>query len=430
MKVLIIGSGGREHAILKEVLKSSVVKKVYVAPGNSGMAEEAECVAIPPKNMEMLTEFAIKNKVDLTIVGPELPLTLGIVDEFESKGLKVFGPSKEASILEGSKIFTKEFCARHKIPTADFQSFDNINDAKNFLKEKKVYPIVIKADGLAAGKGVIICKSYEDAEKALTDMMLYEKFGNSGRKVLIEDFLQGEEASFIVLASGEDFLIFPSSQDHKRIYEGDKGPNTGGMGAYAPAPVVTDSVKEKIIERVIKPTLKGMASEGRTYKGFLYAGLMIDKSGDPFLIEYNCRLGDPEAEVLLPQLKTDLLDLLNAAISEQLSEQKIEFHKGACACVVLASKGYPGDYEKGKLIKGIDEVSDDVFIFHAGTKKRGQEFLTQGGRVLVVSARGQNLQKALDKVYDNIKKIDWDGMYYRKDIGKKGLLKNKQNNEK
>lgn len=422
MNVLIIGSGGREHALLDLVVKSGRAKKIFAAPGNAGMAEAAECVAIPPENIEMLTSFAVKNAIDLTIVGPELPLTLGIVDDFEAEGLRILGPNKKASILEGSKIFTKEFAERHGIPTAPFKSFEDVREVKSYLKDLDTYPVVIKADGLAAGKGVVIANSYEEADKAVTEMMLYERFGTAGRKILVEDFLPGEEASFIVLTDGENFLPFPAAQDHKRAFDNDQGPNTGGMGAYAPAPLVDAVLKQKIIDRVIKPTLTGMRSEDRPYRGFLYAGLMVSPDGVPNLIEFNCRFGDPEAEAILPLLDSDFLSLCEAVLDEKLNPATVCFSNQSCVAVVLASRGYPDSYRKGFVISGLDELPDpDVRVFHAGTRKKDDAFVTDGGRVLVVSAKDADLQRAIAKAYHNIDKITWEGRHYRKDIGAKAL---------
>lgn len=423
MNVLIIGAGGREHAILKQISQSDKVAKIYCAPGNAGMEKLCECVSIPPQNIDMLVDFAKKNEIDLTLVGPELPLTMGMVDAFEQEHLKIFGPKKKASILEGSKIFTKEFCRRHDIPTADFKVFADSAEAKKHVKEKNEFPIVIKADGLAAGKGVIIANNFREAEQAIHDMMLYEKFGTAGRKILVEDFIQGEEASFIVVSDGKTFIEFPSSQDHKPIFDGDKGPNTGGMGAYAPAPIVTSEMRQRVIDTIIKPTLDGMAAEDMPYTGFLYAGLMI-KDGEPQLLEYNCRLGDPEAEVILPLLKSDFVELIEHAVEGSLSSYEAHFEQGSAVCVVMASGGYPGEYEKSFEIKGLDQITDpDVFVYHAGTKMTEGNFITYGGRVLVVSAKGEDLKAGIDKVYENVAKITWDGVYYRKDIGAKGLTR-------
>jgi phosphoribosylamine---glycine ligase len=422
MKVLIIGSGGREHAILKKVLASKKVKKVYCAPGNAGMEAFAECTYIPPDNVEMLLKFAKQNRIDFTIVGPELPLTLGIVDAFEQDDLKIFGPSKAASMLEGSKIYTKEFCQRHGIDTATSELFEETSLAKEYIKKQKKYPIVIKADGLAAGKGVVIAQNENQAIEAINDMMLYEKFGNAGRRIIIEEFLKGEEASFIVVCDGKDFVAFPASQDHKPVFDGDKGPNTGGMGAYAPAPLVTPSMRKKIIETVIKPTIAGMAKEDKPYIGFLYAGLIISSDGEVKLLEYNCRLGDPEAEVLLPLLKSDFVELLLAALDGELDSYKPEFESKTAVCVVMASEGYPGSYKKGIPITGCDDIDDkNIDVYHAGTKRDEEGFMTNGGRVLTVTAMDSDLKAAMAKVYQGVKQIKWAGVHYRKDIGKKGL---------
>lgn len=422
MKILIIGSGGREHALLEKVAVSQNVEKIFVAPGNAGMAQKATCLPIPSENIEMLASFAKKEEIDLTIVGPEQPLSLGVVDAFEKEGLKILGPSQKASQIEASKVFTKDFCQRHDIPTADFQTFVDSQAAKDYIKEKDTYPIVIKVDGLAAGKGVMIVQNYQEAKKAIQDIMLYEKFGEAGRKIVIEDFLQGEEASFIVLTDGEFFVEFPVSQDHKRAFDGDLGPNTGGMGAYAPAPLVNESIKEKIRERIIKPTLKGLKKESRPYKGFLYAGLMITENGDPYLIEYNCRLGDPEAQVILPLLCSDFVSLCLAAIENKLADVSIDFANQACVGVVLASQGYPGAYEKGFVIQGLETIEDpNVMIFHAGTKDKDGQFVTSGGRVLVVSAMAATLPEAIEKAYEQVDKIQWEGVFYRKDIARKAL---------
>lgn len=427
MKILVIGSGAREHAILAQVIKNPGVKRVFCAPGNAGMAlmtsEKTliECVAIPVENAEKLCDFALKNKIDLTIVGPEKPLTQGLVDSFQEVGLKVFGPSKRASILEGSKIFTKEFCARHDIPTAPFGIFAQAQEARDYVHAKNMYPIVIKADGLAAGKGVVVAQNRAEADQAITDMMLYEKFGDAGRKIVIEDFMPGQEASFIVLTDGKNFVEFPASQDHKRVFDHDEGPNTGGMGAYAPAPVVTEALRDKVIQKIIRPILQGMAAEDREYLGFLYAGLMISPEGEPRLVEVNCRLGDPEAEVILPLLKTDFVHLLQATLAHKLLETQIEFETGFCVGVVLASGGYPEKFKKGLVIEGLEKTSSDVAVFHAGTRHESGHFVTDGGRVLVVSAKAATLPLAIEKAYQHVKKIHWDGLHYRQDIGAKAV---------
>lgn len=421
MNILIIGGGGREHAILKQVSESPKVQKIYCAPGNAGMANLAELVPLAVDDIAGLVDFAKTQSIDLTVVGPELPLTLGLVDAFVKEGLRIFGPTQKAAILEGSKTFTKEFCGRHGIPTGGFKVFTDATEAKNYLTTQNQYPAVIKADGLAAGKGVVIAVDQSEALAAIDDMLMENKFGEAGSRVVIEEFLKGEEASFIVVSDGQNFVEFTSSQDHKAVFDGDKGPNTGGMGAYTPAPIVTDELRQKVRETIIEPTIEGMRKEGMPYQGFLYAGLMI-LDGEPQLLEYNCRLGDPEAEVLLPMLKSDFIDLLEAAIDGQLDQYQAEFHKGACVCVVLASEGYPASYPKGIEIKGLDSIADqDVYVFHAGTKQEGQSFKTNGGRVLTVSAQDDTLPKAIQKVYAAVPKIQWEGMHYRKDIGAKGL---------
>ncbi|HBF13872.1 MAG TPA: phosphoribosylamine--glycine ligase [Deltaproteobacteria bacterium] len=420
MKILVIGSGAREHALVWKISQSPLVKKIFCAPGNVGISKLAECVDLSADNIKGLLGWALKEKIDLTVVGPESPLSLGIVDEFERAGLAIFGPRKNAAILEASKCFTKEFCTQYDIPTAPYTFFYNATDAKAVLENRKDYPVVIKADGLAQGKGVIIAHNKKEAFKAVDSMLVHEKFGEAGKKIIVEDFMPGEEATFLALVDGLHFLPFESSQDHKRIFDDDKGPNTGGMGAYSPASLVTPAVYKKVVDQIIKPLLHGMNQEGRPYKGILYAGLMINK-GEPRLVEFNCRLGDPEAEVVLFRLKTDLVPLMLAAIESRLENEKIEFTPHPAACVVLTSKGYPGEYEKGKTITGLDEEMEQTYVFHAGTRKDGNKITTSGGRVLAVTAQGKNLQAALDKAYKRVKQIKFEGMHYRKDIGKRGL---------
>lgn len=421
MKILIIGSGGREHALVRQVSLSQRASKIYCAPGNAGMRDICELVPLPARNVDMLADFAKKNGIDLTLVGPEEPLAMGIVDRFREAHLQIFGPDKEASLIECSKIFTKQFCERHGIPTAPFRSFEDSAEARKFIREKDTFPVVVKADGLAAGKGVIIAYDRAAAEKAVQDMMLYEKLGQAGRRIVIEDFLKGEEASFIGVTDGETFVEFPPAQDHKPLFDGDKGPNTGGMGAYAPAPIVDKTLRQKILERIIQPTLRGLAREGRPYTGFLYAGLMIS-DGEPALLEYNCRLGDPEAQVLLPLLKSDFLELVEHAVAGSLKSYTPRFERKSAVSVVLASSGYPGEYRRGDPIAGLDGITDpDVLVFHAGTKRGDGGFVTHGGRVLTVTAKAADLKKAIQKAYENVKRISWDGMHYRSDIGQKGL---------
>ena len=422
MRVLIVGNGGREHAILEQVLRSKNLDRVFVAPGNGGTASKAQNIPIASDDIPALIKFTKDNHVSLTIVGPELPLTLGITDAFQKENLAIFGPSQNASLVEGSKIFTKTFCAEHGIPTADFKIFNDAKVAIEFLRQKNRFPIVIKANGLAAGKGVVIANTLEEGAQAIEEIMISGKFGPSGKEIVIEDFLTGEEASFIVVSDGKNFVELPSSQDHKRLLDEDRGPNTGGMGASSPTPVLTEVIKEKVRQKIIAPTLKGLEKQGRRYVGFLYAGLMISEKGEPFLIEYNCRLGDPEAQVILPRVRSHFLDMIEHALHGTLDRYKIEFEKEACAGVVLASKGYPGTSEKNLPITGLEAVSDpQVLIFHAGTKKTGDQFFTNGGRVLTVSAKGMNLKSAIQKVYDAVQKIHFEGMHYRTDIGAKGL---------
>lgn len=423
MKVLVIGSGGREHALVWKLAGSPRVKKIYCAPGNGGIASLAECIPLAIDNIADLVFFAKKENIDLTLVGPELPLSLGIVDTFQKEGLKIFGPNQKASIIEASKCFTKEFCTRYDIPTAPYEIFNDPTRAKIYLVQKNQFPIVIKADGLASGKGVIIARSLRDGEKAIDQIMLSQEFGEAGKSIVIEEFLVGEEATFMVITDGENFIPFESAQDHKAIGEGDTGPNTGGMGAYSPAPLIKPEITEKIIQRVIQPTLEGLKREGRPYQGILYAGLMIDKEGNPHVVEYNCRFGDPEAQVILFRLKSDLVLLIEACLNGTLKNFKLEFYPESSVCVVMSAEGYPGTFEKGKIIEGLEKIKDspDVFVFHAGTKIADKRLLTSGGRVLGITVKALTLKQALDKVYQNVSKISWDGAYYRKDIGRKGL---------
>jgi phosphoribosylamine--glycine ligase len=422
MKILVIGSGGREHAIVESVAQSKKVSKIFCAPGNDGMARLCECVGIPVDDISSLVTFATQHKIALTIVGPELPLTLGIVDAFQKAGLKIFGPTQAASILEGSKIFTKEFCLRHNIPTAAHVTVIDPEEAKDYLSHQNKYPVVIKADGLAAGKGVVIAQNQVEAFEAINEFMVQRRLGGAGTQIVIEEFLVGQEASFIVVADGQDFVVFPASQDHKRIFDNDQGPNTGGMGAYAPAKLVTPKIQQKVIERIIKPTLNGMEKEGRRYTGFLYAGLMISPEGEPKLLEYNCRLGDPETEVLLTLLETDFVDLIVAALEHRLSLYQPQFKKESAVCVVLASEGYPEAPKKGDVITCAEKVYDpNIHVYHAGTKKIGENYVTNGGRVLVITALANSLQEAIERVYHRVQKISWDGMQYRKDVGQRGL---------
>ncbi|MBI3399123.1 MAG: phosphoribosylamine--glycine ligase [Deltaproteobacteria bacterium] len=421
MTILVIGSGGREHALVWKIAKSRRIKKIFCAPGNPGIAQLAECVSIKTEDINSLREFAIKEKIGLAVVGPELPLTSGIVDSFEEKGLKIFGPSKKASEIEGSKVFAKDLMQTYGIPTANYKVFKNPKDAKDYIKGHSL-PLVIKADGLAAGKGVIICKTREDAIDAIKLIMEKKAFGEAGDRVIVEEFLKGEEVSFFAITDGKTVLSLPPCQDHKAIFDGDKGPNTGGMGAYSPTPIITAKLKQEIMSRIMIPTVKAMEKEGRPYKGVLYAGLMITKDG-PRVLEYNCRFGDPETQPIMMRLKNDIVDVLSAAVEERLNKIKLNCDNKLALCVVMASKGYPGDYEKGKEIKGIEEASNlkDVVVFHAGTTLNGDKLVTAGGRVLGVTAMGVGIKRAINKAYEAVSRIKWEGVHYRKDIGEKAI---------
>ena len=421
MKILLIGSGGREHALAWKLAQSTNVEKVLVAPGNAGteFEEKVENLAINAEDIEKLLDYAQSNAIDLTVVGPEAPLVEGIVDKFSAAGLKCFGPSKGAAQLEGSKAFSKDFFARYDIPTAAYGNFTDIDEAVAYIKEQGA-PIVVKADGLAAGKGVILADTEEQAIEAVKDMLAGNAFGDAGHRVVIEEFLQGEEASIIVIADGEHYLPMATSQDHKARDNGDKGPNTGGMGAYSPAPVVTDKISQRIMQQVIEPTMKGMAKEGHPFTGFLYAGVMIDKQGDAKVLEYNVRFGDPETQPVMMRLKSDLVELLEAALDGRLDQQKIDWDKRAALGVVLAAGGYPGSYKKGEVIHGLGKAAESTNskVFHAGTAKNNQgEIVTNGGRVLCAVGLGNTVSEAQKEAYECVKKIQWNDMYYRDDIG-------------
>ncbi len=425
MNVLIIGSGGREHALAWKVAQDPRVAKVYVAPGNAGTATEAKCenVAIDVLAIEQLADFAAAN-VQLTIVGPEAPLVKGVVDLFRSRGLDIFGPTAAAAQLEGSKAFTKDFLARHAIPTADYQNFTEVEPALAYLRDKGA-PIVIKADGLAAGKGVIVAMTLAEAEDAVRDMLSGNAFGDAGARVVIEEFLDGEEASFIVMVDGEHVLPMATSQDHKRVGDGDSGPNTGGMGAYSPAPVVTADVHKRVMDEVIYPTVRGMAAEGNVYTGFLYAGLMIDKAGQPKVIEFNCRFGDPETQPIMCRLESSLVLLVEAALAKALNKVEATWDPRPTVGVVLAAGGYPGDYAKGDVIEGLDDAAKlDGKVFHAGTALNAQgQVVTAGGRVLCATAIGRTVSEAQQQAYRLAEKIRWNGCFYRKDIGYRAIAR-------
>jgi phosphoribosylamine--glycine ligase len=423
MNVLVIGSGGREHALAWKAAQSSSITKVFVAPGNAGTATEdkLENIAISADDIPALVDFAKRNNVVLTIVGPEQPLVDGVVDAFQAEGLMIFGPSAKAAQLEGSKSFTKDFLARNNIPTGSYQTFTEIEPALAYVREQGA-PIVVKADGLAAGKGVIVAMTLEEAEDAIQDMLAGNAFGDAGHRVVIEEFLTGEEASFIVMVDGKNVLAFATSQDHKRAYNGDKGPNTGGMGAYSPAPVVTPEIHQRAMNEVIMPTVEGMAKEGAPYTGFLYAGLMIDADGTPKVIEYNCRFGDPETQPIMMRLKSDLVELCMMACRGELDKATIDFDPRPAVGVVMAAANYPASYPKGDVISGLDiNTQADRKIFHAGTANKDGAIVTAGGRVLCATAIGNNVTQAQQSAYELLKQISWPGVEYRTDIAYRAI---------
>ncbi len=423
MKVLVIGGGGREHALAWKAAHSSRVEQVFVAPGNAGTELETRLtnVAIAADDIDGLCQFAEQEQIDLTIVGPEAPLVIGVVDQFQQRGLKIFGPSQQAAQLEGSKTFTKDFLARHNIPTAAYQSFTEIEPAVAYIEEMGA-PIVVKADGLAAGKGVILAATEQQAISAVNDMLAGNAFGDAGHRVVIEEFLQGEEASFICMVDGEHILPMATSQDHKARDNGDQGPNTGGMGAYSPAPVVTDTIFQRVMDEVIRPTVDGMAAEGYPYTGFLYAGLMIDPDGTPKVLEYNCRFGDPETQPIMMRLDSDLVEHCLAALDQQLDSQQTQWNQQVSLGVVLAANGYPDTYAKGEVIADIPAETESSKVFHAGTAFNDhQQLVSNGGRVLCVVALGQDVKQAQQNAYAQVSKIDWPGSYYRTDIGFKAI---------
>ncbi|KHO61113.1 phosphoribosylamine--glycine ligase [Thermoanaerobacter sp. YS13] len=413
MKVLVIGGGGREHAIVHKLSQSPKVDKIYCAPGNAGIGLLAECVDIKVGDIERLKEFAIKNNIDLTVVGPEMPLVQGIVDEFEKAGLKIFGPNKSAAAVEGSKYFTKQLLSKYNIPTGRFKAFDKYQEVLKFLKETW-YPVVMKADGLAQGKGVFIVKDFIEAKEALDLMMKKRIFGASGDIVIIEEMLFGKETSVFAFTDGENILPMVSAMDYKKVYEGDKGPNTGGMGSIAPNPYLEEETLKEVMESILKPMVKALQKEGIVYKGVLYAGLMLTKEG-PKVLEFNARFGDPETQVVLPLLKTDLIDIMEASIEGKLDKIQIEWEDKKAVCAVAVSNGYPGEYQTGFEITGLEKVKE-AFVYHAGTSLKDGKITTSGGRVLAVTSIGDSYEEAREKVYREIKKIRFEGMYYRKDI--------------
>lgn len=425
MKILVLGNGGREHALAWKLAQSPKVDKVFVAPGNAGTATEpgVENIALDPLNFPELVNFALQEKVDVTLVGPEAPLVAGVVDHFREHGLRCFGPTAAAAQLEGSKVFSKDFLARHNIPTASYRNFTEAEPAIEYVREQGT-PIVIKADGLAAGKGVIIAQSQPEAETVIRDMLSGNRFGDAGNRVVIESFLQGEEASFIVMVDGKNILPMATSQDHKARDDGDLGPNTGGMGAYSPAPVVTPEVHDRVMRDIIRPTVEGMAAEGNPYTGFLYAGLMIDADGSSQVIEFNCRFGDPEAQPVMMRLQSDLADLCLAALDQKLDQVSVQWDSQACVGVVLASGGYPDDYPKGLAISGLEEAAAlPGKVFHAGTAQHQGQVVTNGGRVLCATGLGATVTEAQKTAYALAEKIHWDKIYYRRDIAHRAIAR-------
>lgn len=425
MRILVIGSGGREHALVWKIAQSKLVSKIFCAPGNGGISGLAECIDIKADDIPALLDFSRRERIDLAVVGPEIPLAAGIVDEFNKYKLRIFGPQKRAANLEASKVFSKELMAKYNVPTASFEIFEDSQDAKKYI-EKTGAPCVIKADGLAAGKGVIVAKTVEEAKEAVTLIMEKRIFGSSGNKVIIEECLQGQEASILVVTDSKEVIPLATSQDHKRIFDYDQGPNTGGMGAYSPAPVVTPDLFKQIMEKIIYRSIDGLAREGIDYRGVLYAGVMLTEDG-PKTLEFNVRFGDPETEAILPRLKSDLVEVMLAASEGKLTKLArsggLKWLDMACACVVCASKGYPGDYEKGKEIYGLDEAEKikETAVFHAGTSNVNGKYITNGGRVLGVTGCGNTIKEAVNTAYKAVERINFEGMHYRKDIGKQAI---------
>jgi len=421
MRVLVIGSGGREHTLVWKLRQSPRVQEVYCAPGNAGIAQIAHCVEIPADKIDKLVEFAREQEIELTVVGPEAPLAAGIVDAFQAAGLPIFGPNKAAAQLEASKVFAKEIMQKYKIPTAHSRTFTDAKEALAYLEEKGA-PIVVKADGLAAGKGVVVAQTIAEAQEAIEQIMVQQVFGQAGARVVIEEFLTGEEVSVLAFTDGETVIPMVSSQDHKAAYDHDQGPNTGGMGAYSPAPVLTPALLKQVEKEILKPTIEGLRAEGIVFQGVLYAGLMITEAG-PKVLEYNVRFGDPECQVVLPRLQSDLVGIMLSVVNRKLHEQKIEWYDNHTACVVMASGGYPGDYRTGIEIDGLKEAGalQDTYVFHAGTALQEEKFVTAGGRVLGVTAWANTLEAALEKAYTAVKLIQFTGAHYRTDIGQKAL---------
>ena len=416
MRILVVGGGGREHAICWKLSNESNVEKIYCAPGNAGISSVAECVNIGDSNIEGLLQFVKENKIDLTIVGPEVPLVEGIVDEFEKENLKIFGPNKNCAKLEGSKAFSKDFMIRHNLPTAKYKEYTDLDKAIEEIDEFG-YPVVIKADGLAAGKGVVIPENREDAIETLKEMMSEHKFGNAGDKIVVEEFLTGVETSILAFVDNDTIVPMASAKDHKKVFEGETGLNTGGMGTFSPSEIYTDELAKEIQEKILDKTLEGFKKDNLDYKGVLFVGLMITEDG-PKVLEYNVRFGDPETQSVLFRLETDLNKIINAILDNNLKNIEIEYSKEEAICVMLTSGGYPEAYEKGKVITGLENLDSDIVVFHSGTKFNGEDMVTNGGRVIGITAKGNSVKEAADKVYGNIKKISFEGMHYRRDIWK------------
>jgi phosphoribosylamine---glycine ligase len=417
MQVLVIGGGGREHALVWKIKQSPRVENIFCAPGNAGTAEIAVNISIAADDIKGLLEFALQKEIELTVVGPEQPLVKGIVDQFEEKGLRIFGPNERAAELEGSKSFSKDIMKKYELPTAEYKTFNSADIAKKYIKIKNC-PLVVKADGLAAGKGVMLCHTTEEALIAVDSIMGKRSFGEAGDQIVIEEFLEGDEVSVLAFSDGQSILLMDSAQDHKAAYDGDKGPNTGGMGAYSPAPIFTKTMRQKVRDRIMLPMIRAMQHEGRPYKGILYAGLMLTKTG-PQILEFNARFGDPETQPLLARMDSDIIPIFEACIDGTLDQCPLEWKNESSVCVVMAAKGYPNSYEKGKPISGFKDANElpGVMVFHAGTKQHDGEVLTSGGRVLGVTATGENIATAISRAYEAVEKIQWDGIHYRKDIG-------------
>ncbi|MBM7854259.1 phosphoribosylamine--glycine ligase [Desulfohalotomaculum tongense] len=419
MKVLVVGGGGREHALVWKIAQSPKVDKIYCAPGNAGIAQLAACVDIKAGDVDALLKFAVKENIHLTVVGPEAPLIEGIVDKFNRAGLRIFGPGRDAAQLEGSKALAKHFMAEYGIPTARYAAFHDAKEAMDHVREKNC-PLVVKASGLAAGKGVIVCEYVADALDAVRRVMVDKEFGAAGTQVVIEERLEGEEVSVLAFTDGKTIVPMVPSQDHKRVFDNDRGPNTGGMGAYAPAPLYTPELHQRVVKEILEPTIKGMAEQGWSYKGVIYAGLMVTKDG-PKVLEYNVRFGDPETQPVLSLLDTDLVEIMEAVIDERLDQIEVKWKKGASVCVVMSAPGYPGSYPKGDVITGLDKVPREVVVFHAGTAVKEGEIVTSGGRVLGVTAVGSDISDAVEKAYHGVEQINFNGAHYRKDIGAKAI---------